>query len=118
MDEEIFKLAKEGETWAMFEIGNYLRNVEHNYVEALVWFQRAADLGYDVAQFEVGCTYKYGWGVEKDYKKSVRYFSLAVEQGNKSAMFELGGLYEKGHGIERDMDKANELYHASKMNES
>ena len=107
---EIIKLAEAGDSWAMYEYANYLRNVENKWETALVWFEKAADLGYDVAQFEVGCTYKYGWHVEKDYKKAVTYFNLAIEQGNKSAMFELGGLYELGYGVEKNMEKAKELY--------
>lgn len=118
MNEELLKLANEGEALAMFEVGNYIRNVEHKNEEALMWFQKAADIGYDVAQFEVGCTYKYGWGVEKDYYKAARYLSMAAEQENKHAMFELGGLYELGHGVEQNIDKAKELYQASQMNEN
>lgn len=107
---EIIELAEAGAPWAMFEYANHLCRVEGKWEAALVWFEKAADLGYAAAQFEVGCTYKYGWHVEKDYKKAVNYFNLAIEQGNKSAMFELGGLYELGHGVEQNMEKAEELY--------
>ncbi len=107
---EIIKLAEAGEPWAMYEYANYLRSVEGKWDTALGWLEKAADLGYDVAQFEVGCTYKYGWHVKKDYEKAVYYFNLAIGQGNKSAMFELGGLYELGFGVEQNMEKAKELY--------
>ena len=114
MNEEIYCMAKNGSVSLMLKLGYYYENVERNFDEALKWFLKAADLGNDIAQYEVGCIYKYGWNRQGDYKMVVEYFSKAYKQGYKSAMFELGGLYELGHRVECIMRKAEFLYDASK----
>lgn len=53
----------------MAEIG-FEKYSEDNYVEAVEWYQKAADLGNGRAQNNLAVLYQYGAGVEKDLAKA------------------------------------------------
>lgn len=40
--------------------------MEQSYEKAVKYFTNAADLGLDVAQFNLGCLYEEGKGVKQD----------------------------------------------------
>ena len=63
-----------------FEEGRLYLNVR-NYAPALDHFQKAADLGYNLAKVEVGLFHKHGWGVPIDYDLAWSYFEDAGDQG-------------------------------------
>jgi hypothetical protein len=59
--------------------------VSKNYNEAVVWFRRAADKGFAVAQYELGYMYAIGHGVKRDFNLAATWCRLAAGQGSQVA---------------------------------
>ena len=52
-----------------------------SYSRAAELFQKAADMGYAPAQYNLGYCYRYGDGVPRDLDKSAEWYRKAAEQG-------------------------------------
>ena len=78
--------------------------------EMVVWYRRAAEVGYVMAQFNLACCYKHGEGVVKDARVAVKWYLRAAEQGHVKAQFKLGHCYLKGEGVEQDAQAAFEWF--------
>lgn len=77
----------------------YFYDDKKNYVEAVKWYQLAADAGYCVAQRNVGICYREGNGVTKDLQQAIHWFRLSAEQGFCGAQYEIGCMYYDGEGL-------------------
>lgn len=77
-----------------------------NMTKAFECYLRAAKLGSDSAQFQLGLLYRDGKGVKKDLQKSVEWYDKAAEQGNPIAQFSLGCCYLMGRGVDEDSEEA------------
>jgi len=97
---DLFKMAAEkGLTRAQNRIG-VIFDEQKNYEEAIKWFEKAANEGYDWAQYNLGNYYLYGISVRKDKLKACEWFSKAALQGLKEAQDELDAAYKslnQGH---------------------
>ena len=82
------------------------RGVQQNYAEALKWFRKAADQGYDSAQASLGFMHERGQGVLQDYVEAGKWYRKAAEQGNGSAQADLGLLYSYSKGVPQDYVQA------------
>ena len=49
------------------------------------WWRRAGEQGNAVAQFNLGVSYKTGWGVPRDYLSAHMWLNLAAEAGYETA---------------------------------
>lgn len=58
------------------------KGVRQDYVEAAKHFQKIAEQGHVVAQYNLGWMYWKGQGVGKDYIEAAKWFIKAAEQGN------------------------------------
>ena len=65
------------------------KGVERDYQKAFEWFLKAAELGDDTAQFDVGLCYEKGYGVAVDLDEAFRWYEKAAEQGHKGAQKKL-----------------------------
>lgn len=65
-----------------------------------------AKLGDSKAQYELGLSYFYGWGVKQNYTEAFKWFREAAEVGFAKAMFYLGTLYENGRGVKQSYTEA------------
>ena len=74
--------------------------------EAIKWTKKAADLGYSVAQNNVG----YLFEMKKEYKEALKYYTLAANQGEAFACNNLGYLYQQGIGAEKDEKLSKEWF--------
>ena len=63
--------------------------VEQSYELALQWFQKAADLGYDMAMYYLGVMYENGRGVPQDDELARQWYQKAADLGNESAKAKL-----------------------------
>ena len=109
--------------------------------QAELWFQRAADAGYDFAQYALGkflqgqnrtneavswygkaaaCAayrlgklYLEGKDVPKDVQKAVAYLTDSAEHGNQYAQYALGKLYLTGQGVKQDRERAWAYFYES-----
>ncbi|KAI8324775.1 HCP-like protein [Martensiomyces pterosporus] len=59
-----------------------------------------------MAIYELGQSYRHGWGVSRNKKTAAYYFEIAAELGDADAQAELAACYESGDGVKRDMKKA------------
>ena len=98
--------------------------------QAELWFQRAADAGYDFAQYALGKFLQgqnrtneavswYGKAaaqvkeVPKDVQKAVAYLTDSAEHGNQYAQYALGKLYLTGQGVKQDRERAWAYFYES-----
>ena len=102
-------LAKKGNAKAQNNLGILYRRglgVKKDPIEAVKWYQKAADQGFAKAQFNLGLMYKQGNGVAKDIRKAVELYILSAENGYNRAQFAVGLRFERGKGVEKDPVKA------------
>ncbi|MGI9250245.1 MAG: tetratricopeptide repeat protein [Pseudohongiellaceae bacterium] len=76
-----------------------------DYVTAFREFSVAAEVGLDVAQYNLGILYYTGRGVERDVGLSFRWTLAAAEQGHVGAQSNLGSLYLNGEGVDEDVEQ-------------
>jgi uncharacterized protein len=91
--------------------------VRQDFVEAVRWFQMAADLGQTKAQFYLGECYAHGWGVEADLEEATRWYRQAhdsyrqaAEEGEAVAQLQLGVCYATGKGVPKNAHEAFKWY--------
>jgi hypothetical protein len=59
--------------------------VRQDYGEALAWFQKAAERGHPLAQYNLGNMYLKGQGTQQDPDAARKWFSKASKSGHKGA---------------------------------
>ena len=66
-------------------------------LKAIIWYERAADIGDDGSAYVLGNIYFFGQGnVTKNYEKSIYWFKRAVSLKNPTASTELASIYGRG----------------------
>lgn len=70
------------------------------------WFRKAAEKGYDRAQFRLGLCYDYGIGVSENRTQAVYWYRKAAEKGYDRAQYHLGLCYDNGIGVSKDYSQA------------
>ena len=88
----------------------YYRSRPPDYVNAAVWYRRAADAGHAAAQNDLGWLYQNGWGVPRDLAQAVHWYRQAATRGHATAQVNLGWMYQKGWGVPRDYLEAMRWY--------
>ncbi|ETE63456.1 Protein sel-1-like 2, partial [Ophiophagus hannah] len=96
------KAANAGNAYGMAFVGK-------NYTEAFRYFQKAAEKGYDNAQFQLGVMYYGGLGVRRDFKLAFKYFYFAFENGHLLAVYYLAQMYAEGTGVFKSCQNAVEV---------
>lgn len=83
-------------------------------VEAIKYYQMAADRGHAHAQFRLGEMIYHCDGAEVDYPKAFRLFKMAAEKiHDGDAENYVGQMYEEGQGVARDTVEAIRWYKRS-----
>ncbi|MBO7539863.1 MAG: sel1 repeat family protein [Prevotella sp.] len=67
-----------------------------NFEKAAEWYQKAAEIGLDAAQWRLGELYARGLGVKQDINKAIEFRTKAAEQGNTMFQFMMGIMYATG----------------------
>jgi len=67
--------------------------VEENAEEAIVWYEKAAELGDVDAMVKLGDIYQAGLGVEPNRELELKWYTKAYEAGRGEVAFELGLWY-------------------------
>ncbi|GBB87033.1 hypothetical protein RclHR1_01350008 [Rhizophagus clarus] len=94
-------------------IGNnnyYGIGTKQNYKKAFNYFQKAAESGNKIAQYNLGNCYKNGKGIRKNNKKAFELYQKSASQGFLDALYKLGNCYRKGIGTDVNETNAFELY--------
>ena len=81
--------------------------VDHDPLQAIIWYEKAAALGNEKGQYNTALSYKQGRGIKQDKVKAFHWYHKAAEKDHASAQFQLGNLYAfGGKGIEKNSQKA------------
>jgi len=84
--------------------------VSQDYVQARLWYEKAAAGGSAVAENHLGLFYYLGQGVAQDYTHARELFETAAAAGNDDAMNNLGSMYQDGEGVAQDYAQARQWY--------
>lgn len=109
--------ANKGDAFAQWVLGTkyYSGNgVMKDNVEAVKWMLKAAEQGYDQAQYKLGLDY-YMKGLEakkddlspdSNFKAAMNWFHKAADQGYIAAQLKLGEMYQVGKGAPVNCEEA------------
>ncbi|MFI3278414.1 MAG: tetratricopeptide repeat protein [Rikenellaceae bacterium] len=78
--------------------------------KAALWYRRAAEQGYAMAQCSLGYCYHMGYGVTQNLSEAVKWYRKAAEQGYAAAQCNLGICYEYGQGVAKNHIEAAKWY--------
>lgn len=95
--------ALEGEVW--LDKGD-AANIAKNYTEALTWYRKASEKGYERASYNIGTYYYNGLGVERNYTEAMIWFKVAADKGYGKAMFNIAVMYYNGQGVGKNNTEA------------
>ena len=84
-----------------------------DYATAVANYQKAADMGFAKAQYQLGRAYDKGDGVKEDDAKAFQWYSKAAQQGHDKAQYQLGRCYKKGEGCTKDANAAFQWFEKS-----
>lgn len=77
-----------------------------DYTQAIQWFEKAAQMGHEDAQYELALCYHFGRGIQKSFQKAAHWYNQAAMKGHANSQYNLGYLYEKGQGVSKDYANA------------
>ena len=91
--EFIIKSAEKGDTLAQVVLGGYYYSLsdqqEDQRKQAIVWWEKAAEQGLALAEYQLGICYNEGDLVERDVKKALDYWRRASSHGFSEAQIDL-----------------------------
>jgi hypothetical protein len=102
--------ASQGDPEAMTNVGMLYElgyGAKRDFDKAAAWYERAAQLGFVLAQYDLANLYYDGRGVSRDPKQAARWYTAAAQGGHAKAQFYLAQMYMDGDGV--DEDKATGL---------
>jgi TPR repeat protein len=73
---------------------------------AIRLWERIADQGHVLAQYNLGVAHAQGNGTAVDLSQALRWWRHAALQGNTDAQYNLGLLYSRGQGVRRNLATA------------
>lgn len=82
---------------------------EKNYSSALYWFESAAILNYNLAQYMLGYMALKGYAIEKNHCLAIEWFRLAQRNNYTQAKVVLAYFYWKGLFFDKDVNMASRL---------
>lgn len=111
--EEAVKLLKNAAIGGIAETCRLVGDYYHNkylggadYVTALEWYRRGADLRDSDSYWALGNAYEFGEGVSENHCKAFEYYLQGVKLGEPYSMRQVGIAYYEGNIIEQDKEKA------------
>lgn len=93
----------------------YLQKAAEHAVEDLESFSstvnKSASKGELImAIYELGVSFRHGWGCKKNKETAVYYFKIAADLNDADAQNDLGHCYYNGHGVKKDLKMAAKYY--------
>ena len=80
-EQEYFKVARQGDAEAQFNLGVLYDHERKDHEEAIKWYRKAAEKGYAPAQYNLGIFHLQGMGTEKNLDYAFMWLSMAATQG-------------------------------------
>jgi TPR repeat protein len=87
IDPLVIEQARAGDSVAQYKLGYdyYLgRGIAQDYIQAAIWWQKAAEQGFPQAQNNIGVLYNSGKGVPQSYSEAYFWQNLAAARANGS----------------------------------
>jgi hypothetical protein len=84
-----------------------------NYIEAISYYEQAANVGNSEAMNTLGYMYQTATGVTKNTKKAKSWYEQSYSQSNQKAAYNLGYIYEFGVEVMADLGQAKSYYQKS-----
>jgi hypothetical protein len=84
-----------------------------NQQQALYWFTKAAEAGYQNAWFNAGTMHRNGLGTTQNFKKAFEYYTKGAASKTANSMFGKGYMLYKGLGCKQNYNEAFELFKES-----
>lgn len=115
-EEELVAKAELGDAQAMVDLGHFYAPDEDDEsgqdaaLQALAWFERAAESNHPEGALRAGLIYANGTGVDPDPVKAVAFYRAAADGGLALGMAMLGQCLQHGAGVEQDEAAAAEWY--------
>ena len=100
--------AQNGSVMAMEYLGTILSD-EQKYDKALIWYKKAAELGYGFAMARIGEIYSEGYGVKVDYLEAKKWYDLSMKRNSVFGSYKLGFIFwygDKNAGVKQNLDSA------------
>ncbi|KAG1229402.1 hypothetical protein G6F67_007178 [Rhizopus microsporus] len=93
----------------------YLQKAAEHAVEDLEGFSNtvntsAAKGELIMAIYELGVSFRHGWGCKKNKETAAYYFKIAADLNDPDAQNDLGHCYYHGHGVKKDLKMAAKYY--------
>ncbi|KAI8084392.1 uncharacterized protein B0P05DRAFT_535408 [Gilbertella persicaria] len=63
-----------------------------------------------MAIYELGVSFRHGWGCKKNKESAVQFFKIAADLGDPDAQNDLGHCYYQGQGVKKDLYMAAKYY--------
>lgn len=108
--------ANDGDAEAQFELADCFFNgkeIARNYLKAIEWYTRAAELGHLESQKKLYDCYINGKGVDKDANEAVKWLTMAADAGDALSQSDLANKYANGIDVEKNLEKAYIYYKLS-----
>ncbi|WP_053005765.1 tetratricopeptide repeat protein [Kiloniella spongiae] len=113
-------LAEGGHGKAQYSLGKLYETPEYGdepkYLEAIKWYEAAANQGVAAAQNNLGRLYAQGKGIKADRAKAVGYWRMASESNHPMAQYNLGLALFRGEGVTQNFERAVFWFHQSANN--
>lgn len=105
------KAATHNEPDGLFRLGNFYHHYikPPNYEQAVVWLEKAAQLDYGSAQYDLALIYKAGKLGTSNLEKAHHYLIAAAENNIRQAQITLSGEYEAQQNYEQALFWAEKL---------
>ena len=71
------------------------QGVDVNYKKAIEWYKKAAEQGYEGAQYNLGVIYEFGLGVGQSDSMAMRWYAKADAQNDVDAQARINGILAK-----------------------
>ncbi|MDQ6953158.1 MAG: tetratricopeptide repeat protein [Mariprofundaceae bacterium] len=110
--ELLVSLAKSGDVGGQNMLASIELNglgMDVNIHDALHWYQKAANHGYAMSQFNLGNMYRSGIGAAQSDRQAAYWYQQANQQDYPPAQNALAYMYIHGRGIPRNLKKAKQL---------
>lgn len=106
------KSSDKGSRYGQLVIGQLYQGstgvLAQDYAQSLVFYQKAAAQGLDIALCEMACAhfYGFGFGVSQDNASALRLYMLAATQGFPDALRLVADFYKHGCSVPIDMNQS------------
>ena len=107
-NQELKKAVEDNDLKEQISIGKYFFDKQRtqDYKKALEWYMKAAEQGYEKAQYMVRQIY---FKIQ-DYDNLLKWCKKGIEQNQTDAKYTMGLIFLKGYGVEKNILKAKEWY--------